>query len=178
MMPSTTRLPARNAALTTFAAALTCACVIASLATSLALRKAQDDGLVDPALAKLGMTDDRALSPTDLLPGADLRWEFPRLIAAQLEIGESFTFVLPGNRLVDIPLVDRSLIGPNAVGFIFADLDNNATAEITVHAGRVSGVVRAAFRQRSKSIFESRKLNLFPFHDGLFVHKGATCGRN
>ena len=108
MMPSTTRLPARNAALTTFAAALTCACVIASLATSLALRKAQDDGLVDPALAKLGMTDDRALSPTDLLPGADLRWEFPRLIAAQLEIGESFTFVLPGNRLVDIPLVDRS----------------------------------------------------------------------
>ena len=155
MMPSTTRLPARNAALTTFAAALTCACVIASLATSLALRKAQDDGLVDPALAKLGMTDDRALSPTDLLPGADLRWEFPRLIAAQLEIGESFTFVLPGNRLVDIPLVDRSLIGPNAVSFIFADLDNNATAEITVHAGRVSGVVRAAFKQRSKSIFES-----------------------
>ncbi len=193
-IPRATAPTTRATALTSFAAALSCAALIASLPTSLGFaarasvkRSSQhggvDPALVDPALAKLGLIDERQMSSIDLLPGADLRWEFPRLSAAQLDLGESLTFVLPGNHLVDLPLVDRSLIGPDALSFIFADLDRNASAEITIHAGRVHGTVRAmrplGRGQRGESQFESWSLRTETDQFGIsgdFYSRSAAQG--
>jgi hypothetical protein len=130
----------RFKALTTLASAI----ALAGIPASLAFRDSNREvAIVDPALAKLGIQDARELSAVDALPGADLRWDFPRLDAAQLEIGQSLTFLLPGFRTIEIPLVDRMLIARDAVSFTFADPTIGASAEIVVHAGLVSGTIRA-----------------------------------
>lgn len=80
--------------------------------------------------------------PTDFEIGADRVWRFPRLRAAQLEIGQRLTFTVPGPRAVSIPLIDRGMIAPDALSLIFSDPRAGASAEIIVHDGLVHGTVR------------------------------------
>lgn len=80
--------------------------------------------------------------PTDFEVGADRVWRFPRLRAAQLEIGQRLTFTTPGPRAVSIPLIDRGMIAPDALSLIFSDPAAGATAEIVLHDGLVHGTVR------------------------------------
>lgn len=98
---------------------------------------------LDDELRALGFQDSMHFSETDWDIGSDRRWEFPRVRAAQLAVGEALTFVLPGGRPVEITLVDRALIGQDSFSLIFADADRGATAEIVIHKGRVHGTVRA-----------------------------------
>jgi hypothetical protein len=92
---------------------------------------ATDHGLVTGPDPALGGGDEA-------LPG----WDFPRLEAAQLVEGDLLTFNLPGGRTIDLPLVDRTWVGPGALGLAFSDPIQGASAEIVLHAGLVSGGVR------------------------------------
>jgi hypothetical protein len=122
--------------------ALSVATLLAALPTQLASDAAQAVKL-DRELHAVGIQDSMHFSETDWDAASDRRWEFPRLIAAQLAVGEALTFVLPGGRPVAITLVDRASIGTDSMSFLFADADLGATAEIVIHKGRVHGTVRA-----------------------------------
>ena len=71
-------------------------------------------------LARMGV-DSREFSETDFVQDWDRRWSFPALRAAQLEAGEPLAFPLTGGRTVEIPLLERQLLTPTAVTFIFSD---------------------------------------------------------
>lgn len=105
----------------------------------------------DAVLAKLGFEDSVHFSETDFDDGADARWQFPRLRAAQLAIGETLVFTLPGGRAVEMPLVDRMVMSPGSMAFTFADPTVGCSAEIAVHKGVVHGKVRAVFGARFES---------------------------
>ncbi len=91
---------------------------------------------------KLGLIDDGQLAATDLEVGADMRWTFPRLKAAQLKVGESLLFNVPGARAVEIPLVSRSTITAGSLAMTFADHVTGNSAEIVIHKSIVRGTVR------------------------------------
>ena len=93
---------------------------------------------------------DRFFSDIDFERGADRRWQFPRLRAAQLLEGESLIFSLPGARAIEIPLVERRFVAADTVGFVFHDAEIGATAEITLRRGRIDGTVLATFDGRSE----------------------------
>ncbi|MFZ9879983.1 MAG: reprolysin-like metallopeptidase [Phycisphaerales bacterium] len=105
----------------------------------------------DALLAKLGIADSVHFSETDLVDGADVRWQFPRLRAAQLELGEPLVFTLPGGRSVAMPLVDRMVAAPGTMSFTFADHTLGCSAEIALHHGVLHGKVRAVFGARFES---------------------------
>lgn len=131
--------PSRKFALS----ALTTAFVATSAASSLAFRQAAPPASADPdakAIESLGIENARAYSPTDLEPGADRRWAFPRLRASQLALGESLVFVLPGARAIELPLVARSMITNQSLALSFVDASQGATASVVIHRG----IVRAA----------------------------------
>ncbi|MEY3142868.1 MAG: hypothetical protein RLY21_1361 [Planctomycetota bacterium] len=143
-MPADLKYPVRRAkALVTLAAT---ASIVALMPTSLAFRSAGSPyELTDPdtaRIAKMGI-DSRFHSETDALGLADLRWEFPRLAAAQLEIGESLVFALPGARAIELTLVDRDWIASDALGFSFNDPASGSSADIVLLNGTASGTVRA-----------------------------------
>ena len=143
-MPADMKYPARRAkALVTLAAT---ASLVALMPASLGFRPlgAQHDA-IDPGsarIAKMGI-DSRFHSETDALGLADLRWEFPRLAAAQLEIGDTLVFALPGARTIELTLVDRGWIARDAFGFSFNDAATGSSADIVLMNGLVSGTVRA-----------------------------------
>jgi hypothetical protein len=134
----------RSAALTS----LLSACALAALPASLAFRSADDAArdadlaLVDPGIAKLGITEARQLSSVDVLANAPFRWNFPRFDAARLAVGESLLFILPGGRELEIPLAERLIQSEDSVAFLFADHMLGTSAEITISRGVVSGRVR------------------------------------
>jgi hypothetical protein len=154
-MPSSKKFmkfPNRRAkALVTFAATTS---LLAMVSTGLAFRPAgaaavawnavwptgADDGAA--TIAKLGI-DARFHSETDAIGLADLRWEFPRLAAAQLEVGDTLTFALPGARTIDLVLIDRDWVAFDALGLSFSDVSSGSSAEIVIAGGLVSGTVRA-----------------------------------
>jgi len=134
----------RSAALTS----LLSACALIALPASLAFRSADDAArdadlaLVDPGIAKLGITEARQLSSIDVLANAPFRWNFPRFDAARLAVGESLLFILPGGRELELPLAERFIQSEDSVAFFFADHMLGASAEITISRGIVSGRVR------------------------------------
>ena len=143
-MPADMKYPARRAkALVTLTAF---ASIVALAPTSLAFRGtgAQFEPVdADSArIAKLG-ADARFYSEVDALGAPDFRWEFPRLAAAQLEIGQSLVFALPGARTIELTLIDRGWIADDAFGFSFSDATSGSSAEIVLRNGSVSGSLRA-----------------------------------
>lgn len=143
-MPADMKYPARRAkALVTLTAF---ASIVALAPTSLAFRGtgAQFEPVdADGArIAKLG-ADARFYSEVDALGAPDFRWEFPRLAAAQLEIGQSLVFALPGARTIELTLIDRGWIADDAFGFSFSDATSGSSAEIVLRNGSVSGSLRA-----------------------------------
>jgi Metallo-peptidase family M12B Reprolysin-like len=123
---------------------------VASLAVQMGSDKS-DPSFIDRQLAKVGLGDSVHYSEADALPDSETRWTFPRLDAARLEPGAPLTFVLPGGRSVDMPLVERTMISNDALSFIFADPAIGATAEIVLHDGLIQGTVRATFNGRFES---------------------------
>ena len=95
--------------------------------------------------------DSIQFAPTDAEPGSDRRWTFPRLNAAQLELGERLIFTLPGGRAVELPLVTRHQVTPDSISFTFADGAIGASAEVSIHGGMVHGTVRATFGRRHEA---------------------------
>lgn len=93
-------------------------------------------------IARMGI-DSREHSESDFVQDWDRRWTFPALRAAQLEVGEPLAFPLTGGRTVEIPLLERQLLSPTAVAFIFSDGDIGAHAVITLHDGIVLGRIEA-----------------------------------
>jgi hypothetical protein len=148
-MPADMKYPARRAkALATLTAF---ASLVALAPTSVAFRAPapqfepvdQDSARV----AKLG-ADARFFSEVDAVGASDLRWEFPRLEAARLEIGQTLVFALPGARTVELTLIDRGWIASDAFGFSFSDAASGSSAEIVLSNGRVGGTVRANLEGR------------------------------
>ena len=98
---------------------------------------------LDAQLAQLGIQDRIHFDDTDLLPGADRRWAFPMLQAAQLAVGDRMSFVLPGGTSIAMALVERQLLDERSIQFTFSDPAFGNAAEITVREGIVRGVVHA-----------------------------------
>ena len=98
---------------------------------------------LDAQLAELGIQDRIHFDDTDLLPGADRRWAFPMLQAAQLAVGDRMSFVLPGGTSIAMALVERQLLDERSIQFTFSDPAFGNAAEITVREGIVRGVVHA-----------------------------------
>ena len=163
-MPADMKYPARRAkALVTLAAT---ASLVALMPTSMAFRSAgAQHESVDPdtaRIAKMGI-DSRFHSETDAIGLADLRWEFPRLAAAQLEIGDALVFALPGARTIELTLVDRGWIAADALGFSFNDEKTGSSADLVLLNGLLSGTVRANIDGR----FEQWSLMTGVDHAGL-----------
>ena len=137
----------RALATLSFASIALLAVMPAVLGSSDAASARQQDAL----LAKLGLADSVHFSETDFDAGADRRWQFPRLRAAQLGVGEPLVFTLPGGRSVAMPLLDRSLLSPNTMSFIFSAPDIGCSAEIVLHKGELAGKIRATFEGRPES---------------------------
>lgn len=81
-------------------------------------------------------------SSADREIGSDRRWVFPRLLAAQTQVGQTMTFALPGGRGIDLPLRDRFQVSRDSIGFVYSDPEAGASAEVVVHRGRVRGFIR------------------------------------
>ena len=163
-MPADMKYPARRAkAIVTLAAT---ASLVALMPTSMAFRSAgAQHESVDPdtaRIAKMGI-DSRFHSETDAIGLADLRWEFPRLAAAQLEIGDALVFALPGARTIELTLVDRGWIAADAFGFSFNDEKTGSSADLVLLNGLLSGTVRANIDGR----FEQWSLMTGVDHAGL-----------
>jgi len=122
------------------AAALSGAHLLGPLPTGIASPPALDRDAA--RIARLGI-ETGFLAETDLVQDWDRRWTFPALRAAQLEVGETMVFPLPGARAVEIPLRERRLLGPTAISFTFADPDRGNHAIITLHEGVVVGRIQA-----------------------------------
>ena len=116
-------------------------------ASHLATRGTSVKSLDFPALSLQEQLSFRS-DPTDLEIGSDRAWRFPRLRAAQLELGQSLTFTIPGGRAVSIPLIDRGMIAPDALSMVFADASRGASAELVLHAGLIHGTVRVTTNGR------------------------------
>lgn len=143
-MPAHMKYPARRA--TALATLTAFAALAALMPTSVAFRSAAPQfEPIDNAsarIAKLGI-DSRFHADADTVGAADLRWEFPRFAAAQLEIGEPLVFALPGARAISLTLIDRGWIAGDAYGFSFSDALTGSSAEVVLRAGMVSGTIRA-----------------------------------
>jgi hypothetical protein len=98
---------------------------------------------LDAELAALGLSQSTHYSETDALPGADHRWTFPAVRAAQLAPGQLLDFVLPGGHAVRMPLAERVMPDAQSMQFIFRDLAAGNAAQITVRGGVVRGTVHA-----------------------------------
>ena len=140
-MPMPSTHPRTKTPRTARAALMTSAAVLAAaLPTLLALEKPQDRE-ADPVISKLGIDDHRFLSATDLEPGADRRWTFPRHEASRLVRGDAFTFTVPGGRAVEMAFVERHWPGNGAIAFHFADAAQGHSATIVLRRGAVRGTV-------------------------------------
>lgn len=140
-MPMPSTHPRTKTPRTARAALMTSAAVLAAaLPTLLALEKPQDRE-ADPVISKLGIDDHRFLSATDLEPGADRRWTFPRHEASRLVRGDAFTFTVPGGRAVEMAFVERHWPGNGAIAFHFADAAQGHSATIVLRRGIVRGTV-------------------------------------
>ena len=122
----------------------------APVAPTLASQRAAERGLgagiglgQDGSKADLRPIEAELYSETDFVQDWDRRWTFPALRAAQLEVGDSLLFPLPGLRAVEIPLRDRQFLSPTAITFIFSDDDSGSLAVITLHEGIVVGRIQA-----------------------------------
>ena len=123
---------------------------------------------------KLGLIDDGQLAATDLEVGADLRWTFPRLKAAQLKVGDSLLFNLPGARAIEIPLVSRSAITAGSLAMTFADHDSGNSAEIVIHKSLVRGTVRVVVNDASGAAVRFESWTLATSKDGEQYSISAT----
>lgn len=124
--------------------------LLAAVPASRMATRSQGVGRAQAAVVTLGEQASFRSEPTDFEVGADRVWRFPRLRAAQLKVGQSLTFALPGARAVSIPLIDRGMIAPDALSLIFSDRDAGASAEIVLHDGLIHGTVRATIGGRSE----------------------------
>ncbi|MDI9402310.1 MAG: hypothetical protein QM516_00420 [Limnohabitans sp.] len=132
---------------------------LAPLQFGLGLRRESDvPQRLRAGLLNLPVDESVALSDVDRMVGGDHLWTFPALLAAQLQVGDTLLFALPGGFAVEMPLVSRGFAASDALGFNFADLDAGNTAEILVRDGLVTGTVRAV----RNGVAESWRLDTDP----------------